>query len=367
MKNLVSLVRSFCVHRSGNIVIPFALTFGFVVLVIGAGLDYSRAHNTKVVLQAAVDATALAANYDSEGLAEAKVKANAVDYFNAIYKGDPEAVKLDVTVEKGTVTVSATQAVQTLFGGMLNVDKVDVGVRSQTVIGKATFDVVMVLDNSGSMGGSKMRTLKDASEDLTKTLFAINEKGEKKDRVKIGLVPFTSFVNIGGDKENESWMDREGQSPIHWTNFETRPDGTPDPNEMESQFFYNGKPSRFTLFKQLKHTKWLGCVEARPVPYDVTDDAPDRRVPKRSMCRSSPPTSRTENTPVAAIAIPTTTSATIPGDVATRRRRKRASLASPNISMRRSACASTATRTSPSATPIPRVRTTPAALSRSPT
>ncbi|MBL6432165.1 MAG: hypothetical protein HPM95_17900 [Alphaproteobacteria bacterium] len=116
------------------------MTFGFVVLVIGAGLDYSRAHNTKVVLQAAVDATALAANYDSEGLAEAKVKANAVDYFNAIYKGDPEAVKLDVTVEKGTVTVSATQAVQTLFGGMLNVDKVDVGVRSQTVIGKATFD-----------------------------------------------------------------------------------------------------------------------------------------------------------------------------------------------------------------------------------
>ena len=280
MKNIVDLVRAFCDERSGNIVIPFALTFGFVVLVIGAGLDYSRAHNTKVVLQAAVDATALAANYDSEGQAEAKVKANAIDYFNAIYKGDPDAVKLDVTVEKGTVTVTATQAVQTLFGGVLNVDKVDVGVRSQTVIGKATFDVVMVLDNSGSMGGSKMRTLKDASEDLTKTLFAINEKGEKKDRVKIGLVPFTSFVNIGSDKENESWMDREGQSPIHWTNFETRPDGTPDPAEMESQFFYNGKPSRFTLFKQLKHTQWLGCVEARPIPYDVTDDAPDKRVPE---------------------------------------------------------------------------------------
>ena len=59
-----------------------------------------------------------------------------------------------------------------------------------------------------------MRVPKDASEDLTKTLFAINEKGEKKDRVKIGLVPFTSFVNIGSDKENESWMDREGQSPM---------------------------------------------------------------------------------------------------------------------------------------------------------
>ncbi|SDT91343.1 VWA domain-containing protein [Stappia sp. ES.058] len=279
MKTIVDLVRDFRAQRSGSIVIPFALTIGFVLLVVGAGLDYSRASNTRVVLQAAVDATALAANYDSEGLAEAKVRANAIDYFKAIYKGDPDDVNLDVTVEQGTVTVSATQAVQTLFGGILNVDKVDVGVRSETVIGKATFDVVMVLDNSGSMGGSKLKTLKDASEDLSKTLFAINEKGDKKDRVKIGLVPFTSFVNIGTDKETESWMDREGQSPEHWSNFETRDDGTPDPAEMESQFFYNGKPSRFTLFKQLKHTKWLGCVEARPVPYDVTDDAPDKRVP----------------------------------------------------------------------------------------
>ncbi|MBL6432166.1 MAG: hypothetical protein HPM95_17905 [Alphaproteobacteria bacterium] len=59
-----------------------------------------------------------------------------------------------------------------------------------------------------------------------------------------------------------------------------------------------------------------------------------------------------------AIVIPTTISATIQRSVATKASKKaRKSSASPSISMRRSACASIATRTSPSATPIPRVRT----------
>ncbi|WP_349359598.1 TadE/TadG family type IV pilus assembly protein [Stappia sp.] len=269
--------RQFWRDRRGGIVVIFAIVAGLVVLIIGAGVDFLRAHNVKSSLQAAVDATALAANYDSDGLSEAKVKANAEAYFGAIYKGGD--VDLDVSVSKGTVTVKATQGVGTMFGGVLGKETLDVGVQSQTVIGKSTFDVVMVLDNSGSMGGSKLRTLKTASEDFAETLFALNDNGDKKDRVKIGLVPFTSFVNIGGDKENEPWMDREGLSPIHWINFETRADGTPDPDEFESQYFYNGRPSRFTLFKQLNRTPWLGCVESRPVPYDVTDEVPDRRKP----------------------------------------------------------------------------------------
>jgi len=258
--------------RGGGIVVIFAIVAGLVVLIIGAGIDFLRAHNAKSNLQAAVDATALAANYDSDGLSEAKVKANAEAYFNAIYEGGD--ADLDVSVSKGTVTVKATQGVSTMFGGVLGKDTLDVGVQSQTVIGKSTFDVVMVLDNSGSMGGSKLRTLKTASEDLAKTLFALNENGDKKDRVKIGLVPFTSFVNVGTQHANAAWMDTEGRSPIHWTNFETRADGTPDPEAFESAYLKNGRPSRFTLFKQLRHTDWLGCVEARPMPYDVDDTPP---------------------------------------------------------------------------------------------
>ena len=266
--------------RRGSIVVPLAVCTGVCLLVVGAGIDYTRAYNVKVDLQAAVDATALAANYDSNGLSEAKVKANAEEYFRAIYKGgNDEAVDLDVSVVKGTVTVRAGKTVHTMLGSVMNKSTIDVSVMSQTVVGKATFDVVMVLDNSGSMAGSKMSTLKDAAEDLTKTLFKINEDGDKKDRVRIGLVPFTSFVNVGTDKESASWMDREGRSPIHWKNFETDGSGNPDPDEFDNKHLVNGKPSRFTLFKQLKHTNWLGCVEARPMPYDVDDTPPSTSNP----------------------------------------------------------------------------------------
>ena len=273
MTKIQRLARRFASDRRGSIVIPLAICTGVCLMVTGAAIDYTRAFNAKVDLQAAVDATALAANYDSQGLSESKVKANAESYFKAIYKGDIEEVDLDVSVVKGTVTVIAGKPVNTVLGSLMNKPQIDVRVMSQTVVGKATFDVVMVLDNSGSMAGSRMSTLKKAAKDLTETLFKINEDGDKKDRVQIGLVPFTSFVNVGAGNATASWMDQEGASPIHWKNFETRSNGKPDPAEFDSKHLTNGKPSRFTLFKQLKHTDWLGCVEARPIPYDV-DDTP---------------------------------------------------------------------------------------------
>ncbi|MCA1297728.1 TadE/TadG family type IV pilus assembly protein [Stappia indica] len=280
MRKFRHLLSKFADDRSGALVIMLALAAAFLIMIVGAGLDFARGHNTKSRLQAAVDAAALAANYDSDGLSEDAIKENATRYFNSTYVSrQGTKAEVEVTVVKGVVTVVAREKVPALFGSFFGNDTLDVSAHSQTVVGKATFDVVMVLDNSGSMGGSKLTTLKKAGKDLAETLFEINKTGDKHDRVKIGLVPFTSFVNIGKESTSEDWMDREGRSPIHWTNFETRADGTPDPNEFDQRYFVNGRPSRFTLFKQLKHTDWLGCVEARPMPYDVTDAAPTKSDP----------------------------------------------------------------------------------------
>uniref|UniRef100_UPI003BA898FA pilus assembly protein TadG-related protein n=1 Tax=Stappia sp. TaxID=1870903 RepID=UPI003BA898FA len=270
-----SLLRMLARDRRGNIVIPLAICVALMVLIVGAGIDFARGYNAKVSLQAAVDATALAANYDSNGLSDGKIRQNAVDYFNSIYTPPPGATpKLDVSVEKGTVTVNGTLDLPANFGGILGMSSMEIGVQSQTVVGKATFDVAMVLDNSGSMRGSKLTTLKNAAKDLAETLLEVNQVSDKKDRVKIGLVPFTSFVNVGSDKSGAAWMDQEGRSPIHWKNFEVRADGTPDPKEFDSRYLTNGRPSRFTLFKQLRGTDWRGCVEARPSPHDVTNTPP---------------------------------------------------------------------------------------------
>ena len=86
-----SLLRMLARDRRGNIVIPLAICVALMVLIVGAGIDFARGYNAKVSLQAAVDATALAANYDSNGLSDGKIRQNAVDYFNSIYTPPPGA------------------------------------------------------------------------------------------------------------------------------------------------------------------------------------------------------------------------------------------------------------------------------------
>ena len=93
-------------------------------------------------------------------------------------------------------------------------------------------ELVMVLDNTGSMAGSKLTSLKSAATDLVNILY-----GDKTtvDNLWIGLVPFSQAVNIGSSRT--SWV--------------------------ASDSFSFGT------------TTWDGCVDAREASNrDVTDDPP---------------------------------------------------------------------------------------------
>ncbi|ADZ71875.1 von Willebrand factor type A [Polymorphum gilvum SL003B-26A1] len=270
----------FLSDRRGNIAIAFG-SFAFLLTAgSGVGIDMSRVVTEKSRLQSAADATALAANYKSGTYTAEQIRQHAEAYFDGLYTA-PErgSVSRNVTVGDGTISVEAGVTMPTFFAPLLGVEEISFAVMAESKVGTASFDVVLVLDNSGSMAGSRMTTLKQAASDLIRTLMSINEISTEDDRVMVGLVPFTAFVNIGADKATQPWMDREGRSPVHWTNFQTGSDGTPVPSLFSSSALVNGRPSRFSLYQQLGGTDWLGCVEARPMPYDVTDDAADPDVP----------------------------------------------------------------------------------------
>jgi hypothetical protein len=88
--------------------------------------------------------------------------------------------------------------------------------------------------------------------------------------VKIGIVPFTEFVNVGTGNANATWMDTTGASSIANDNF--------DDDSWDGNVF-TGTVNRFTLYNQLSNVSWQGCVEARPFPYDTNDATPDPLVP----------------------------------------------------------------------------------------
>jgi len=275
MCTISSWIVRFRAARSGSIAIGFAVTSFVIMASVGIGIDVARVINEKTKAQAAVDSAALAANYEADLYTAEQMQLAGERYFDAVYQvPDGGTLVRTVTVAEGKVTVTATVGIKTTLTALMGEESINFTVLAETFFGRTSFDVVMVLDNSGSMGGSKISTLKTAAKDLTETLMALNNVGDIADRVKVGIVPFTSSVNIGSDKASQSWMDREGRSPAHWGNFQHQPDGFPKNKWFDSSALINGRPSRFSLYDQLGNTPWMGCVEARPQPYDVTDDLP---------------------------------------------------------------------------------------------
>jgi hypothetical protein len=127
-------------------------------------------------------------------------------------------------------------------------------------------EVALVLDNTGSMGSTlnsgtkKIDALISASKSLVDVLASAAARASETDAVKISVVPFSMTVNVGSTYQSQTaWL--SGKMPT--TGYGTDVFAT--------------NQNRFTLLSNLGLT-WAGCVESRPAPYDVTDDAPSTSV-----------------------------------------------------------------------------------------
>ena len=245
----------------GNTAIIFALTLIPMLGAVGVALDYSRANSLRGKLQGAADAAVLAAGKaqngteaDRERIAEEVFAANATQLkFTTEYKLTYKDID---SGESGRVDV--TSDVPTTISGILGINEIAVHVKSETGLSGGSMEVALVVDNSGSMDGSRISSLKTAARDLVKTLFgSVNYHPS----IQIGIVPFAATVNVGASNENAWWMDRNGVSSIHY-------------NNMDSKDY-----TRFELYEQIRNMKWDGCVEARPYPLDVQDTTPSSDKP----------------------------------------------------------------------------------------
>jgi hypothetical protein len=103
---------------------------------------------------------------------------------------------------------------------------------------------------------------------LVDLLFDSAKFSAKPDPIKISVVPFANSVNVGSQNKNASWISRSSA------------------NAADSMKAF-GAPSTtnvLTLFDSLKDKDgkaitWGGCVEARPMPNDVSDATSPAFVP----------------------------------------------------------------------------------------
>lgn len=253
-------LRRFARDRAGAVALLFGLTLIPLLGFVGGAVDYAQAYRTRAKLQNAIDAAALTAGREIDmGATQEDAHAKAVSVLHSNLGEDfPGGVSANFTFNEDEVTAIADMTLDTFVLGVIGMNTIDIGVTSTVNIAGGTVEVALVLDNSGSMSGSKIRDLKDAAKRLTQILF-LNDRTRKG--VKMGVVPFAAAVNVGPGYANASWMDRNGDSDIHDENF--------DPKKGRSGF-----KTRFELFDMLRGTSWAGCVEVRPSPHDVTDSEP---------------------------------------------------------------------------------------------
>lgn len=252
------LFRRFLADREGSIAVVFALALIPLLGLIGAAVDYSRATVEREKIQRALDSAVLAVNRQIGKLDDDELRAYAQEMFDANVQGASATLEDPVIdAQARTVTMTASAQVETTFLKLLKIDPITVEATAQSVTGSSSMEIALVLDNSGSMGGSRISTLRQASQNLVRTMFG---NDPVSDEVKFSIVPFSGAVNIGTSNVQSSWMDYNAQSPIH-------------------QGMFASAVNRFDLYEEITNRSWEGCVEVRPSPYHVTDDAPSITTP----------------------------------------------------------------------------------------
>jgi Flp pilus assembly protein TadG len=249
-------LEQFAANRSGVTAILFGIMLIPLMLGVGLAVDYSRALRVKQHLGRALDVAALAMG-SWRDLNDAQLKLKAKAFFAANYDaenlGTPSP--LTVNIQENKITISATSTVDMIIMPIAGFNQVTVGALSEVTLNEKKIELVMVLDNTGSMGWSgKLTSLKNASNTLLDVLIP-DEGGGVSEDVKIGLVPFAAAVNVGSDKLGSGWIDVAGQSSIAAEDFQ------PGTNVLD-------------LYGQIQNAVWNGCVRARPSPLDTQDVTP---------------------------------------------------------------------------------------------
>lgn len=271
------LARRFRSDVSGGVALLFAISLVPLLAVAGGAVDYTMAAGRKVRLQSALDAATLDATRSVTALStNAQIAAIIQKHISGqLSFASQVSVTVAVDTSARKVDATATLAHHPYLLPVVGISSISVGAQSSSQLGRNLLEVALVLDNSGSMAGSRITTLRTAANSLaTKVLDMAYMAGD----AKVAVVPFASMVNVGPNNANASWMDTNGQSPINYENIASTSN------------------HRFKQYSRMVGVTWAGCVEARPSPHDVTDSVPSSGNPATLFVPSFAPDEPDEGT-----------------------------------------------------------------------
>jgi Flp pilus assembly protein TadG len=261
------IIRRFGREDRGVVLILFLLVFMPLLLTAAVVMDFSQTLVVKRQLTGAVDAAALTLGEMPELQDPADMRDKAEAFIKAHYPANAigELTSFTAARDGDMVNVSATAEIPTAFLGVTGKDSWQITVNSSVFRKDTKLELVMVLDNSGSMAGNKIAGMKRAAIDLVDTLFGDEAISSK---IKVGLVPFTAAVRTNMPFTGNLLLDLG------------------IPSLLNAEVFTNLLPleTTWTVLQSMRNgmANWGGCLRSRNdrnEPYDIRDDAPNPLIP----------------------------------------------------------------------------------------
>ncbi len=209
VKNTVSsMALNYAKDTQGNFATIAAISLVVLIGGVAAAVDIGAAVSAKQRLQDTSDQIALYAAKSLE-TDPAALTEHAMDYFNYNYANGSQPIVLNSIERVGdTVNVDVSSKVETSFAGIFGVSELPVRVNSSSTYSDRGLDIALVLDTTGSMGspstggGTKIETLQAAATNLINELDTGTEG-----KVRISVVPFAQYVNVGTANLDANWLD----------------------------------------------------------------------------------------------------------------------------------------------------------------
>jgi Flp pilus assembly protein TadG len=187
-------------REDGSMTVFALFVFVAMLLVAGIAVDTMRVEHERVRMQGATDRAVLAATMLRENISGATPEQIAEAYMTAEGLAAQLDGRVDVQPFDGgrQVTLTPAASMSTGFMRLVGVDSLPVVTRAQAVeaVGQTRFEVVLVLDVTGSMGTmtsnglTRIENLRTAAADLVEQLLRDTEPGE----VALTIVPYAEHV-----------------------------------------------------------------------------------------------------------------------------------------------------------------------------
>jgi Mg-chelatase subunit ChlD len=266
----------------GSVSIIAALSLICLMGMAGLAIDYGRITSTRQELQMLADSALIAAATSARSSQDPQTAADislAANWATKRRQGTASIVVSNLPNNELEGLVS-TQLPMT-FSRVLGWTKVDISVKASVVYGQSSVELALVLDTTGSMSGQPLSDLQTATKTLLDNAYA---PPGATDKVKVAVVPFAQYVNVGVSNRNQSWMSvpKDSSTTINQCTTSSPITGVSNCTTKTATGYNDGVPYTYTYQDctytygppvttcgpQTTTTSWNGCAGSRSYPKD---------------------------------------------------------------------------------------------------